>query len=44
MNIKEMTTRQLKTQLKQFSIVSLGIRDIILVQLIEDELERRGAL
>lgn len=44
MNIHEMTTRQLKAQLKQFSIVSLGIRDIILMQMIEDELARRGKL
>lgn len=42
MNIKDMTTRQLKTALKQFSIVSLGLRDIVLKQMIEDELYNRG--
>ena len=41
MNIKTMTVRQLKTLLKQFSIVSLGVRDIVLKNAIEDELNNR---
>ena len=41
MNISNMTTKQLKTLLKQFSIVSLGVNDIILIHQIEDELARR---
>jgi hypothetical protein len=41
MDIKTMTVRQLKTLLKQFSIVSLGVRDIILKNAIEDELNNR---
>lgn len=44
MNIKNMTVRQLKTLLKQFSVVSLGVSDIILKQAIEDELHARGKL
>jgi hypothetical protein len=41
MDIKTMTVRQLKTLLKQFSIVSLGVRDIVLKNAIEDELNNR---
>jgi hypothetical protein len=41
MDIKNMTTKELKTLLKQFSIVSLGVRDIVLKQAIEDELQAR---
>jgi len=41
MDIKKMTVRQLKTLLKQFSIVSLGVKDIILKNAIEDELKNR---
>ena len=41
MDIKNMTVRQLKTLLKQFSIVSLGVKDIILKNAIEDELNNR---
>jgi hypothetical protein len=41
MDIKNMTVRQLKTLLKQFSIVSLGVRDIVLKNAIEDELNNR---
>ena len=44
MDIKNMTTKELKTLLKQFSIVSLGVRDIVLKQAIEDELQARGKL
>jgi hypothetical protein len=44
MDIKNMTIRQLKTLLKQFSIVSLGVRDIVLKNAIEDELNARGKL
>jgi hypothetical protein len=44
MDIKNMTVRQLKTLLKQLSIVSLGVKDIILKNAIEDELNnRKGA-
>lgn len=42
MDIKNMTTKELKTLLKQFSVVSLGVRDIVLKQAIEDELQTRG--
>jgi hypothetical protein len=41
MDIKNMTTKELKTLLKQFSVVSLGVRDIVLKQAIEDELQAR---
>jgi hypothetical protein len=41
MDIKTMTVRQLKTLLKQFSIVSLGVKDIILKNAIEEELNKR---
>jgi hypothetical protein len=44
MNVKDMTIKELKTLLKQFSIVSLGVRDIVLKQAIEDELRARGKL
>jgi hypothetical protein len=44
MDIKTMTVRQLKTLLKQFSIVSLGVRDIVLKNAIEDELNNRKGL
>ena len=42
MNIKEMTTKELRVLLKSFSNVSLGVRDIMLINQIEDELERRS--
>ena len=41
MDIKKMTVRQLKTLLKQFSIVSRGVKYIILKNAIEDELKNR---
>ena len=41
MNVKDMTIKELKTLLKQFSIVSLGVRDIVLKQAVEDELQAR---
>ena len=41
MDLQSLTIRQLKTMLKQFSVVSLGVRDIILMHAIEDELARR---
>ena len=41
MDIKNMATKELKTLLKQFSVVSLGVRDIVLKQAIEDELQAR---
>jgi hypothetical protein len=44
MNLKDMTVRQLKTLLKQFSIVSLGVSDLVLKHAIEDELRARGKL
>jgi hypothetical protein len=43
-NTKNMTVKQLKTLLKQFSIVSLGVKDIALKHAIEDELHARGKL
>jgi hypothetical protein len=43
MDIKNMTVRQLKALLKQLSVVSLGVNDIMLKHEIEDELnERKG--
>jgi hypothetical protein len=44
MNIKNMTVRQLKALLKQFSVVSLGVNDLVLKHAIEDELHARGKL
>lgn len=41
MDIKNMTAKELKVLLKQFSVVSLGVRDIVLKQAIEDELQAR---
>ena len=41
MDIKKMTVKQLKTLLKQFSKVSLGVSDIVLKHAIEDELNNR---
>lgn len=41
MKINEMKTKELKILLKNFSKVSLGVKDMILMQMIEDELERR---
>jgi len=41
MDIKNMTVKELKALLKQFSVVSLGVRDIVLKQAIEDELQAR---
>jgi len=43
MDIKGMKTKQLKVLLKNFSHVSLGLKDLILKQMIEDELERRSS-
>jgi hypothetical protein len=42
MDITKMTVRQLKTLLKQFSLVSLGVNDIMLKNAIEDEIEKRS--
>jgi hypothetical protein len=42
MNLQEMKTKQLRILLKSFSNVSLGLSDIVLIQMIEDELERRS--
>jgi hypothetical protein len=42
MNLKDMTVKQLRTLLKQFSTVSLGVKDILLKHAIEDELNARG--
>ena len=44
MNLKDMTVKQLRTLLKQFSVVSLGVSDLILKHAIEDELYARGKL
>lgn len=41
MNFKDMTIKELKTLLKQFSVVSLGVKDVMLKQAIEDELQAR---
>ena len=43
MDISGMTTKQLKVLLKNFSHVSLGLKDLILKQMIEEELQRRGS-
>ena len=43
MDIKGMKTKQLKVLLKSFSHVSLGLKDLILKQMIEEELERRSS-
>jgi hypothetical protein len=41
MNISGMKTKQLRVLLKSFSNVSLGLKDVILKQMIEEELQRR---
>jgi hypothetical protein len=41
MDLKTKSTKELKTLLKQFSIVSLGLKDLIIKQMIEDELQWR---
>jgi hypothetical protein len=41
MNISGMKTKQLRVLLKSFSNVSLGLKDLILRQMIEEELQRR---
>jgi hypothetical protein len=41
MDIKSKTTNELKIMLKQFSNVSMGVRDLILKHAIEDELQWR---
>jgi hypothetical protein len=41
MDIREMTVKELKTLLKQFSGVSLGVRDIMLKHAIQDEIQAR---
>lgn len=41
MNISGMKTKQLRVLLKSFSDVSLGLKDVILKQMIEEELQRR---
>ena len=43
MQISTMKTKQLRVLLKSFSNVSLGLKDLILKQMIEDELERRSS-
>jgi hypothetical protein len=43
MQISTMKTKQLRVLLKNFSNVSLGLKDLILKQMIEDELERRSS-
>ena len=41
MNIKQMTIRQLKVALKELPEGGLGVKDIILKHMIEDEIYRR---
>jgi hypothetical protein len=43
MQISTMKTKQLRVLLKSFSNVSLGLKDLILKQMIEEELQRRGS-
>ena len=42
-NLQSMTMRELKSILKQFrsGLVGMGMRDIYLMHLIEDEIDRR---
>lgn len=42
MDIQNKTTKQLRALLKQFSIVSLSLDEVILKNAIEDELYRRS--
>lgn len=41
MDLKNKSTKELKALLKQFSIVSLGFKDLLIKHAIEDELEWR---
>lgn len=41
MDLKNKSTKELKAILKQFSVVSLGLKDLIIKQAIEDELQWR---
>lgn len=41
MDLKNKSTKELKAMLKQFSIVSLGLKDLIIKRMIEDELQWR---
>lgn len=41
MDLKNKSTKELKAILKQFSVVSLGLKDLIIKHAIEDELQWR---
>jgi hypothetical protein len=41
MNLKHLTIKQLKVLLKEISLVSIGVKDIVLKHAILDELEGR---
>ena len=41
MNLKELTLRQLKALLKERQSVSMGVKDIMFVHAVEDEIYRR---
>ncbi len=41
MNLQELTLRQLKALLKERRSVSMGVKDIVFVHAIEDEIYRR---
>ena len=41
MNLKDLTLRQLRALLKERRSVSMGVRDIMFVHAIEDEIYRR---
>jgi hypothetical protein len=41
MDLKNKSTKELRAMLKQFSIVSLGLKDLIIKHAIEDELQWR---
>jgi hypothetical protein len=44
MNVKDMTVRQLRALLRELHFGGLGVKDIMLVYDIEDELRARGKL
>jgi hypothetical protein len=44
MNVKNMTVKQLRTLLKELHFGGLGVKDIMLVYDIEEELQARGKL
>lgn len=42
MDLQAMTIKELKVLLKSFSNVSLGVSDMMLINQIEDEIQRRN--